>query len=118
MTGKFSAIDVGAQMYRWARDLYPLCRSLTGDGTRQTLQYLANEINGDLNIVEVPTGTKAFDWVVPNEWNIRDAYVADSAGRRIIDFQKHNLHIVNYSEPVDRLVDLNELQQQIGRAHV
>ncbi len=107
-----SDADIGAEMHGWARDLFPICRSLTGPGVRETLAYI-KKILPDLQIHSVPTGTKAFDWTVPDEWTIRDAYIADEAGNRVVDFRKSNLHVLGYSEPVDRVLDLTELQKHL-----
>jgi aminopeptidase-like protein len=93
------------------RELYPICRSITGDGLRQTLRAIQARI--PLELREVPSGTKVLDWTVPLEWNIRDAYVADLQGRRVIDFRQHNLHVVNYSEPVRRRMTLAELRPHL-----
>lgn len=103
---------MGDDMHAMARALFPITRSLTGAGVRQTLVELRRTIPG-LQVVEVPTGTQAFDWIVPNEWNIRDAYVADAAGNRVIDFRRNNLHVVSYSEPVDRELELEDLQPHL-----
>lgn len=108
MSGK----DIGVQMHEWARDLFPICRSLTGDGVRTTLNYIKNLLP-DLQILSVPSGTSAFDWTVPDEWTIRDAYVLDESGARIIDFNAHNLHVVGYSESVDQFLDLEELNKHL-----
>ncbi len=102
------ARSLGREIYALVEDLYPICRSITGNGFRQTLQRLGQEI--PLAVHEVPTGTQVFDWTVPREWNIRDAYVKNAQGQRIIDFRKHNLHVVNYSIPVHRKMSLRELQ--------
>jgi aminopeptidase-like protein len=99
----------GQAMYRWATDLFPLCRSLTGPGVRETLEYLSALMAG-LAVHSVPSGTRAFDWTVPDEWTIRDAYIADESGRRVIDFRANNLHVVGYSEPVDRWMSREALE--------
>lgn len=104
-----SDLVVGREMYGWAKDLFPVTRSLTGPGLRQTLAYLGKLLPG-LNIEAVPSGTRAFDWTVPEEWTIRDAFVADEAGNRIIDFRHNNLHILGYSEPVDLWLERAELE--------
>ncbi len=88
-------------------DLYPLCRSITGPGARATLDRIAAEVPIDVH--HVPSGTQVLDWTVPDEWSIRDAYVADATGRRVVDFQVSNLHVVNYSEPVSVRLSLDEL---------
>ncbi len=105
-------INLGNTIYKWATDLFPICRSLTGDGIRETLSYLKTLIP-ELKINEVLSGTKAFDWTVPDEWNIQDAYIADESGNKIIDFKKNNLHVVGYSVPVDKTLTFEELENNL-----
>ena len=104
------ADDVGVEMHDLLTRLFPICRSITGDGLRETLRILGERI--PLTIDEVPSGTPVLDWTVPREWNIRDAWVADSGGRRVIDFQRHNLHVMGYSIPVRAWMTLAELRPQ------
>jgi aminopeptidase-like protein len=101
----------GAAIYRLIAELYPICRSITGDGVRETLGIIGRNI--PLEIKEVPTGTKVFDWAVPKEWNIHDAYVKNSKGERVIDFRESNLHVVNYSVPVRARMSLSELKPNL-----
>ena len=99
---KPSAAGTGEAILALARELQPICRSITGDGLRQTLQIIKREI--PLELHEVPTGTPVLDWTVPKEWNIRDAYIKNSKGDRLIDFQECPLHVVNYSVPVKAMM--------------
>lgn len=99
---------IGEEMHALARRLWPITRSLTGDGVRQTHDILREWI--PLQTHEVPTGTRAFDWTVPNEWNLREAWIAGPDGRRVVDTRDSNLHVVGYSTPVDLDIDLEELQ--------
>ncbi|MDH4195585.1 MAG: DUF4910 domain-containing protein, partial [Nitrospirota bacterium] len=103
-----TSIQVGQEMHRFIADLYPICRSITGDGVRDTLQLIGKHI--PLEIHEVPSGTKVFDWTVPKEWNIRDAYIKNSKGERVVDFKKSNLHVVSYSQPIDTKMTLGALK--------
>jgi aminopeptidase-like protein len=111
LAGLLKSVDVGDEMYRVIRELYPLCRSITGNGVRETLRIIKKQI--PLQIHEIPTGTQVFDWTVPREWNISDAYVKDSRGDRVIDFQTCNLHVVNYSVPIKRRMSLAELRPHL-----
>ena len=102
---------LGENMYQLIGDLYPICRSITGDGFRQSLHILQQII--PLQIHEVPSGTPVFDWVVPREWNVRDAYVKDPSGEKVIDFKRSNLHLLNYSIPVHGYYSLAELKEHL-----
>jgi aminopeptidase-like protein len=97
----------GAALHEFAAQLYPICRSITGNGVRQTLDLIGRRI--ELKRHEIPSGTKVFDWEVPLEWNIDDAYVLDPHDRKVVDFSAHNLHILNYSEPAQLSLPLAEL---------
>ncbi len=104
--------ELGNEMYSWAVDLFPICRSLTGEGNRKTLKYIKNIIP-ELKLNSVNSGYKAFDWKVPDEWNIFGGYIEDLNGNRIIDFVNSNLHVMGYSEPVDEIISLDELQKHL-----
>mgnify|MGYP006281074543 CR=1 FL=1 len=108
-----SEIDAGTgeKMHAFIEALYPICRSITGDGLRATLRAIQDRI--PLTIHEVPTGTEVFDWTIPKEWNIRDAYIKNAEGERVVDFQASNLHVVNYSVPVQRTMTLDELRPHL-----
>ena len=101
--------SMGEQMYAWATHLFPFNRSLTGDGVRQTLNYIKDQLP-NLEVLEVASGTSAFDWVVPKEWRIREGWIADSTGTKLIDFATNNLHIMGYSIAVNRLLSRSELE--------
>lgn len=102
---------IGEEMWQVMVDLYPICRSITGDGVRDTLKIIGELI--PLKVTEVATGTKVFDWNIPREWNIKDAYIKNSKGEKIIDFKKSNLHVLNYSVPVQKRVSLGELKEHL-----
>ncbi|EKQ67876.1 hypothetical protein OsccyDRAFT_4170 [Leptolyngbyaceae cyanobacterium JSC-12] len=100
--------QLSSKMYHLISELYPICRSITGNGVRKTLHILQQYIS--LEMHEVPTGTQVFDWTVPKEWNVRDAYVKNSLGERVIDFQASNLHLLNYSVPIHQIMSFSELK--------
>ena len=104
--------NIGKTMYQWAIDLFPVNRSLTGDGVRETLEYFKSVIP-ELKIENVPTGYEAFDWTVPQEWNIREGFIENRTGEKIVDFKQNNLHIVGYSTPVNEWMDREELEKHL-----
>jgi aminopeptidase-like protein len=101
----------GDSLHELVRDLYPICRSITGDGVRETLALLQRHI--PVEIHEVPSGTSVLDWTVPLEWNIRDAFIEGPGGQRIVDFNSCNLHVVSYSTPVSATMSLDELRPHL-----
>jgi aminopeptidase-like protein len=101
----------GEEMLRFIAEAFPICRSITGDGVRRTLAMIRERI--PLEIHEVPTGTPVFDWMVPKEWNIRDAWIKDPSGRKVVDFQDCNLHVLSYSVPVHERLPLEELKKHL-----
>ena len=103
--------DMGEQIFALAAKIYPICRSITGDGVRETLREIGTHI--DLDVHEVPTGTAVFDWTIPREWNIRDAYIKNARGEKIVDFARSNLHVMSYSVPVRQRVSLAELKKHV-----
>lgn len=103
--------ELGEEMYELARRLYPIPRSITGDGVRETLAILAEHV--PLQVHEVPTGTQVFDWTVPREWNVREAWIKDPSGRTVVDVRDHTLHLVGYSVPVHRRLPLAELREHL-----
>ena len=103
--------EEGQALMERATELFPFNRSITGDGLRQTLQTLGRDL--PLTIHEVPTGTQVLDWTVPEEWNVREAWVKGPDGHRVIDFADSNLHLMGYSEPVQQRMSLGELQPHL-----
>ena len=106
-----SGEELGKEMHNFIVELYPICRSITGGGVRETLQAIRKRI--PLEMHEVPSGTKVFDWTVPLEWNVTDAYVLNREGKRVIDFKAHNLHLMSYSAPVRKKMSLTELSAHL-----
>ena len=100
----------GEYIYEIAERIFPICRSITGNGVRETLRII-REYVPELEIVEVPSGTQVFDWTVPKEWNIKDAYIENQDGERIIDFKNNNLHVLGYSYPLNKYMSLSELKE-------
>ena len=102
---------IGREMLQLMEELFPICRSITGNGVRQTLEIIKKHIS--LETHEIPSGTKVYDWTIPKEWNIQDAYIIDPNGRKIVNFRKSNLHVVNYSIPINQKISLSELKKHI-----
>src|SRR5262249_40966330 len=105
------SLECGAAIHQLIADLYPICRSITGEGFRQSLKILKDWI--PLSVHEVRSGTHVFDWVVPREWNIRDAWIRDSSGKKVVDFQKSNLHVMGYSIAVRDRMSLEDLKPHL-----
>jgi aminopeptidase-like protein len=103
--------DIGDQIFALAASIYPICRSITGNGVRDTLREVRKHI--PLEIHEIPTGTAVFDWTIPREWNIRDAYIRNGRGEKVVDFARSNLHVMSYSVPVRQSISLSELKEHI-----
>jgi aminopeptidase-like protein len=103
--------EAGSEIYELLRQLYPICRSISGDGVRQTFDLLTRVLQ--LEVTEVPTGTAAFDWTVPREWNIRDAWITDADGTRVVDFRTSNLHVLGYSVPIRTRLTMAELRDHL-----
>ena len=115
LTPEASAIRVpeglGTEMQALVAELYPICRSITGNGVRETLRILGRLV--PLQVTEVPSGTPVLDWTVPDEWNIREAWIADATGRRVVDFADSNLHVVSYSPPIHGRMSLERLRPHL-----
>ena len=96
------------RMIDWARDLFPICRSIAGPGQKETIKYF-KKINPEFKILKFKSGTKVFDWVVPDEWIIKDAYIQHEKKKIFCDFKINNLHVVNFSHSINKTVKKKEL---------
>jgi aminopeptidase-like protein len=105
------AAALGTEMHQLMAELYPICRSLTGDGVRETFAILQRDV--PFEVTEVPSGTQVFDWTVPREWNIRDAWISTPDGVRVVDFRNSNLHVLGYSTPIRARLTLDELRDHL-----
>src|SRR5262245_12917959 len=103
--------DIGDEIFALAAKIFPICRSITGNGVRQTLSEISVHI--PVEVHEVPSGTAVFDWTIPSEWNIRDGYIKNEQGEKIVDFGQSNLHVMSYSVPVRRSISLSELKTHL-----
>ena len=103
--------DIGEEIFAFVAEIYPICRSITGRGVRETLRAIGAHIK--LEVHEVPTGTAVFDWVIPREWNIREAYIRNERGEKVLDFSQSNLHVMSYSVPVQQRISLAQLKQHV-----
>ena len=108
---KKKELEFGNEIFELIKNLYPICRSITGNGVRETLKILQQKIPLDIN--EIPTNTQCFDWEIPKEWNIKDAFIIDPNGKKIVDFKKSNLHVVSYSIPINKKIQLSELKKHL-----
>ena len=104
-------------MIKWAKDLFPICRSLMGDGTRKTFKYF-KKLNPEFEKVEFKTGKKVFDWEIPKEWSIKDAYIKHESGKKFADFKKTNLHVVGYSKPINKILSKKDLINKVSTLNV
>ena len=102
----------GKLMLKWAKILFPICRSLTGKGTQKTLRFF-KKINNEFKLIRFKSGTKVFDWKIPLEWNIRDAYIQHSNKKKFAEFKKNNLHVVGYSSPINKIINKKDLLKNI-----
>ena len=109
--GQSPGLPAPSELYALIEELYPICRSISGQGVRQTLEILRRYL--PLTVHEVPSGSQVLDWVVPKEWNIRDAYIANAQGVRVVDFRAHNLHVLNYSSPIRTRLPLEVLKKHL-----
>ena len=109
---EFNDKNIGIEMHEWATDLFPITRSLTGRGVRETLSYLG-KLMPNLKVHSIPSGTQVYDWVVPEEWIINEAYISDESGKKIVDFKVNNLHLVGYSVAIDQWFTLEDLQEHL-----
>ncbi len=108
---EINLVEIGDKMFRFMEMLYPINRSITGEGVRKTLRLIQKKI--DLKIFEISSDTQVFDWTIPNEWNIQDAYIMNSANKKILDYNESNLHVLQYSTPIKQKISLNELKKHI-----
>ena len=99
-------------MIKWAKDLFPICRSLTGEGNRKTFKYFM-KINPEFKWIKFNSGKKVFDWNIPNEWNIKDAYIQHQSGKKFAEFKKLNLHLMGYSTPINKIISRKDLLKKI-----
>ena len=95
-------------MIKWAKNLFPICRSLISEGNRETIKYL-QKINPEFKILKFKSRTKVFDWIIPDEWMIKDSYLKHESGKKFAEFKKSNLHVVNYSQPINKIFTKKEI---------
>ena len=100
-------------MYELIKTLYPIYRSITGEGVRKSLEIINEAVGGGLELKALQSGTPVYDWVIPAEYNVRDAYIITPSGKKICEFKKHNLHLLGYSEPIHKKLSLDELQSHL-----
>ena len=113
MNRKFNSFRKKYKLIKWAKDLFPICRSITGDGTRETIRYIKKNINGNFLLKGIKSNKKFFDWKVPQEWKIDDAYIMDLNNNKVCDFKKNNLHVLNYSSPINKILSFKQLKKNI-----
>ena len=102
----------GQIIFNWAKDLFPLHRSITGQDLLKSLKYIKNR-TPNFRINKVKTGTNIFDWVIPKEWSIKQAYIEEVNGKKIVDYKNNNLHVVGYSRPINKVISYETLKKSI-----